>query len=483
MAWKLLHGWKEWLFSRRHAVARNLNSAGYVNRSIQEEPFEAGGSDKGWVWEFRCSLSKRPRGRRGAMTRRGREENRRMPIALNDEELAVLRILEDANPAPLHLHDVGQRLVGALDKARLLVTVDWLLARSLIQGRPLRGSEGLADAANLRLTDEGVKTFERMAQGEQLKAMRKPAQASVLNVLIASPSDVAAERDAVESAVHEWNASHFPQTGLMLRPVRWEKNSFPASGNRAQGVLNKQMVEDAHFLIGVFGSRLGTPTGVADSGTLEEIERFLATGRHVALYFSSAPVARDVDRAQLAALEAYQRKRQEDSLYATFGSVEDLRRQVAAHLPRTVASVQQTMRSGAGEAEMPQKERKHNIVFLNAEVVKLAYSGPGFSERTDGQHSFSEVKGVSTGDMIGLVARFRNEAIYGENVATVRSVRAHLKLLDRNGKEIGTGFSSAQWLVRSPPEWPRRFGACVPRGQNNEASRDVEGARRSWKVV
>jgi hypothetical protein len=94
----------------------------------------------------------------------------------------------------------------------------------------------------------------------------------------------------------------------------------------------------------------------------------------------------------------------------------------------------------------PQKERKHNIVFLNAEVVKLAYSGPGFSDRTDGKHSFSEVEGVSTGDMIGLIARFRNEAIYGEDVAAVHAVRAHLKLFDQNGKEIGTGFSSAQWL-------------------------------------
>jgi len=94
----------------------------------------------------------------------------------------------------------------------------------------------------------------------------------------------------------------------------------------------------------------------------------------------------------------------------------------------------------------PQKERKPNIVFLNAEVVKIAYSGPGFSDRTDGKHSFSEVEGVSTGDMVGLVARFRNEAIFGEDVAAVHAVRAHLKLFDRNGKEISTGFSSAQWL-------------------------------------
>jgi hypothetical protein len=94
----------------------------------------------------------------------------------------------------------------------------------------------------------------------------------------------------------------------------------------------------------------------------------------------------------------------------------------------------------------PQKERKHNIVFLNAEVVKLRYSGPGYSDRTDGKHSFSEVEGVSTGDMVGLIARFRNDAVYGEDVASVHGVRAHLKLFDRNGKEIGTGFSGAQWL-------------------------------------
>jgi hypothetical protein len=100
--------------------------------------------------------------------------------------------------------------------------------------------------------------------------------------------------------------------------------------------------------------------------------------------------------------------------------------------------------SGSGT---PQKELKHNIVFLNAEVVKLAYSGPGYSDRTDGKHSFSEVTGSSTGTMIGLVARFRNEAVYGDDVAAVRGVRAHLKLFDRNGKEIGTGFSSAQWLA------------------------------------
>jgi hypothetical protein len=37
---------------------------------------------------------------------------------------------------------------------------------------------------------------------------RQPVKATILNVLIASPSDVSAERDVVESAIREWNANH-----------------------------------------------------------------------------------------------------------------------------------------------------------------------------------------------------------------------------------------------------------------------------------
>jgi hypothetical protein len=102
--------------------------------------------------------------------------------------------------------------------------------------------------------------------------------------------------------------------------------------------------------------------------------------------------------------------------------------------------------SPAASEARSQENARHNIAFVNATFVKLTYSGPGFSERTDGMQSFSEVNGVSNGDMIGLVARFRNEAIYGQEVAAVKAVRAHLKLFDRNNQEIGTGYPSALWL-------------------------------------
>jgi hypothetical protein len=100
----------------------------------------------------------------------------------------------------------------------------------------------------------------------------------------------------------------------------------------------------------------------------------------------------------------------------------------------------------AVQAPLPQEQPRHNVVFLGAAFVKLTYSGPGYSSSTDGMHSFSEVVGTSRGDMIGLVARFRNEAVFGQDIKAIRRARAHLKLFDKNSREIGTGFSAALWL-------------------------------------
>lgn len=179
-------------------------------------------------------------------------------------------------------------------------------------------------------------------------AKREPVKATILNVLIASPSDVPAERDAVESAIHEWNASHHAETGIILLPVRWETYSYPESGDRPQAILNKQIVDSGHILIGIFGNRLGTPTGKAQSGTIEEIEEFRKTGRYVALYFSGAPASKGADRDQLDSLEEYKKQRQQDTLYSTFNAADELRRLVTQHLPKIVPEVYKRIREGTG---------------------------------------------------------------------------------------------------------------------------------------
>ncbi len=265
-----------------------------------------------------------------------------MGLDLNSAEQAILTALGEIYPQKVHLHQLAAKMIPALEHGALLQAVGGLHSRRLIECKPLKGAEGLEDAANILLSSEGARWLKDTDSSKE-----SPAVVKVLNVLISSPSDVNAERDAVESAIQEWNINHHKSTGIMLHPVRWETHAFPALGDRPQGILNRQIVKSAHFLIGIFGGRLGTPTGEAPSGTIEEIEEIRKSGRHVSLYFSNAPVPRDVDRAQLDALEEYRRSLQQRGLYSSFASVDELRRLVTQHLPKIVAEVRAIMKSGS----------------------------------------------------------------------------------------------------------------------------------------
>ena len=124
----------------------------------------------------------------------------------------------------------------------------------------------------------------------------------LIKVLVASPSDVAEERKMAEYVIKRWNAR--PHRPLMLEAVLWESHAAPEIGERVQGILNKQIVDECDFAIGIFWTRIGTGTGVAPGGAVEEVERMMAAGKLVMLYFSNVPYRRkDVDIKQIEALD------------------------------------------------------------------------------------------------------------------------------------------------------------------------------------
>lgn len=125
--------------------------------------------------------------------------------------------------------------------------------------------------------------------------------ATIFNVLIASPSDVNEEREAIAQTLHEWNSLNSKETGKVLLPVRWESHSAPVMGDRPQGIINNQVVRDCDMLIGSFWTRLGSPTGVEESGTVEEIKWFLKQEKPVMLYYSKKHI--DMDEADLGQVQ------------------------------------------------------------------------------------------------------------------------------------------------------------------------------------
>lgn len=140
--------------------------------------------------------------------------------------------------------------------------------------------------------------------------------AQTFNVMIASPGDVASERAIIRDVIYEWNAIHSNMRKIVLLPIAWESHSSPDSGSPAQRIINSQLLTRCDLLVGVFWTRIGTPTESFASGTVEEIEKHIATGRPAMLYFSSAPVALEKSKfEQFEKLEEFKESMRNRSLY------------------------------------------------------------------------------------------------------------------------------------------------------------------------
>lgn len=163
--------------------------------------------------------------------------------------------------------------------------------------------------------------------------------ATVLRIMIASPSDVGEERDAVEAALHGWNASNSKTKKVILQPWRWESSSVPVLGGHPQKLINAQGVDDSDIVFALFGGRLGAPTRDAVSGTVEEIDRADDLGKPVHVYFSTAPVPHNADLEQLGAVREFRGELQKRALYGTFSTTEELTYEVWRAIEHDLASL------------------------------------------------------------------------------------------------------------------------------------------------
>jgi hypothetical protein len=159
-----------------------------------------------------------------------------------------------------------------------------------------------------------------------------PYQATVHNVFIASPGDVQAERAIARDVIYEWNAVHAEADRAILQPIGWETHSFPDMGDRPQGIINRQILEKCDILVAIFWYRLGTATGVAESGTIEEIENHLKAGRPAMIYFSSKDIPRNIDAEQLEGIRRAEKNYQNRGLIDTFENPEVFRQKFTRHL-------------------------------------------------------------------------------------------------------------------------------------------------------
>lgn len=159
-------------------------------------------------------------------------------------------------------------------------------------------------------------------------------QATVVEILLAGPGDVVEERLLITDAIETWNQRHSHHMGLVMRPVKWEADTFPELGGDPQAIINKQLAGRCDAAIAVFAARLGTATPRDVSGTAEEIERFVAEGKPVSVYFSEGQAdLTSLNGAQFEALRRYQQSLRDRGTYRGYKSISDLRQLIDQLLP------------------------------------------------------------------------------------------------------------------------------------------------------
>lgn len=162
-------------------------------------------------------------------------------------------------------------------------------------------------------------------------------QATVHRVMIASPGDVRGERSIIREVLSEWNAINAEERRTVLIPLGWEIDVAPEMGGEPQRIINSQILRDADLLVGMFWTRIGTPTTGYASGTVEEIEQHLAAGRPAMLYFSSAPInPESIDFEQYQHLKAFRTSCQSRGVYDTYADLTDFRQKFARALAITM---------------------------------------------------------------------------------------------------------------------------------------------------
>lgn len=211
-------------------------------------------------------------------------------------------------------------------------------------------------------------------------------KATTYRVLIASPGDMPEERQAATDAVNEWNAQHAAADGVVLLPVKWETHATPTAGMRPQEAINRQLVDNCDILVGMFWTKLGTSTGVAESGTVEEIDQFVAAKKPAMLYFSCRPIdPGKIDLEQHQRLREFKGDTYTEALCGGFSRLDEVKPMILRDLTAQVRRMKPRKRpdkieQAARLTELLRIQKQHGITQEEYQAMRDNVMGRGKRE-------------------------------------------------------------------------------------------------------
>lgn len=281
--------------------------------------------------------------------------------------------------------------------------------------------------------------------------------ATVLSVMIASPSDVTEERNLIRDIIHEWNDLNSKSTECVLLPVGWETHSAPDLNGRAQESINKS-VEHCDLLVGVFWTRLGTPTGDFESGTVEEIKRHISGGKPAMVYFSTAPVApQSLDPKQYEALKEFKNWCYGQGLVDTYDHISDFSDKFRRHIQMKVRDnpelAKRILKTELSLSKDPAQGREMSLIErLSDEAKRLLTEAAKDSQGTISHMRFDGGQVIQTNGINFAVSNDRRsiarwEAALGqlqsEGLVVERGTRGVVFEMTATGYEVADALSHA----------------------------------------
>lgn len=140
----------------------------------------------------------------------------------------------------------------------------------------------------------------------------------------------------MEQAIQDWNTANSRHQGVVLQPWVWVSSA--GQGDHTQQVITPQGVDESDIVFALLGGGLGYPTLAAVSGTVQEIDRALALGKHIHIYISRALLPHNAGAAHIEASRAFKRHVQDRGLLNEFNTPEQLNRQVMRAIEMDIAA-------------------------------------------------------------------------------------------------------------------------------------------------
>ncbi len=276
-------------------------------------------------------------------------------------------------------------------------------------------------------------------------------KATVIPVMIASPGDVADEREIIRSIIHDWNDVNAEASAVVLAAVGWETHSSPELGTRPQELINKRVLKNCDLLIGVFWTRLGTPTGKSQSGTVEEIEEHVEAGKPAMIYFSSKPVAPEsIDAEQFAQVQEIKKKWQREGLIETYENLDEFRTNLSKQLQLTL-----------------NKNEYLNSLFESTEV----HVATDNLANSDSQQQYTLSEEAKT---------ILKAAASSEDGTILKLVMMCGRIIQAGGESYGGGPGREATKWEAALEELESYGLVVGRGYKGEV---FELTHEGWKVA